>query len=303
MRSGADERAPLEELVLNTVASSQVQSPPEPSGHQSALPGRPSRVVRHLAILWQYRELVRNFVVRDLKARYKNSILGFMWSLANPLLMMLVFTLVFTALWQNRDIEAYPVFVLIGLLAWNWCGTSVMGGVYSITGSPHLIKKVSFPRELLPFSTVLSNGVNFLLALIPLLCIATLSGRPPSVHMLVLPLIIAIQLVFLTGLALFLGCLNVYFRDTEPIMDVLMLAWFFLTPVFYMVENLSQQHARLIYWLNPMASIISTYRLIFYYQAPPAPDFVLRMAAQALVVFVIGYAFFLRHAADFGEEV
>lgn len=245
---------------------------------------------------------MRNFVVRDLKARYKNSVLGFLWSLTNPLLMMVVFTVVFTTLLRN-DMPNYQVFILSGLLAWNWCTTSVMGGVFSITGNAHLIKKVYFPRELLPLSTVLSNGVNFLLALIPLVIIATISGRPPSVYYLYLPIVVAVELVFLTGLALFFGCLNVYFRDTEPIMDVMMLAWFFLTPVMYSVENLSQQYSRLIYILNPMASILSTYRLIFYYHAPPAPDFLLRMTVQALVVFVIGYVFFLRFAADFGEEV
>ena len=257
---------------------------------------------RHLEQLWRYRELVRNFVVRDLKARYKNSVLGFLWSLANPLLMMVVFTVVFTAL-LPRDVPHFPVFVLVGLLAWNWCAASVTGGVFSITGNGHLIKKVYFPRELLPLSTVLSNGVNFLLALIPLLVVATLAGLPPNELLLLLPFVVAIQLVFLTGLALFLGCLNVYFRDTEPIMDIVVLAWFFLSPVFYAVEDLSQQYARLMYWLNPMASFISTYRLIFYYHSPPAPDFLLRMALQALVVFLVGYLFFLRHAPDFGEEV
>ncbi len=256
----------------------------------------------HLAGLWRYRELVRNLVIRDLKARYKNSVLGFLWSLANPLMMMGVFTLVFTTVFPN-PIEAYPVFVLSGLLAWNWNVTSVMGGVFSITGNSHLIKKVAFPRELLPLSTVLSNGVNFLLALIPLLVVAAIYFRFPTPLMLILPFIVLIQAIFLTGVALFLACLNVYFRDTEPIMDVLTLAWFFLTPVFYNVENLSQQYSRWIYILNPMASFISTYRLIFYYQSPPALDFILRMSVQSLIVFAIGYAFFLRFAANFGEEV
>jgi ABC-type polysaccharide/polyol phosphate export permease len=261
-----------------------------------------SRPVAHFSGLWRYRELVRNFVVRDLKARYKNSVLGFFWSLANPLLMMMVFTVVGVALMQ-RDYHEFPAFVLSGLLAWNWCSGCVVGGVSSITGNAHLIKKVAFPRQLLPLSLVLSNGVNFLLALIPLLLIATLVGKGPSPLLLLLPLVILIQVVFLTGLALFLGCLNVYFRDTEHIVDVLVLAWFFLTPVFYSVEELSSQYARLIYIFNPMASIISTYRLIFYYHALPDPLFVLRMSSQAVVVFVIGYLFFLRREADFGEEV
>ena len=260
------------------------------------------RARTHLAGLVRYRELVRNFVIRDLKARYKGSFLGFLWSLANPLLMMAVYTIVFTAL-IPRDIPQFPVFILSALLAWNWCSASVTGGVYSITNNAHLIKKVAFPRELLPLSVVLSNGVNFVLALIPLFVLAWVYGKPPSLYLLLLPIVMVVQLLFLTGLALFLSALNVYFRDTESIIDVLMLAWFFLTPVFYSVDDLSQEYSRLIYILNPMASFISLYRLIFYYQSPTDLAFFVRMIAQALLVFAIGYAFFLWRAPDFGEEV
>lgn len=264
--------------------------------------GRIGRARAHLGTVVRYRELVRNFVIRDLKARYKSSFLGFLWSLANPLLMMLIFTVVFTTL-SPQQIPEYPAFVLSGLLAWNWCQSSVIGGVYSITGNAHLIKKVAFPRELLPLSSVLSNGVNFALALIPMMGIAWAYGKPPSTYLLLLPLVVAMQLVFLTGLALALGALNVYFRDTQSVIDVAVLAWFFLTPVWYEVANLSQQYSRLIYIVNPMASFISLYRLIFYYQAPTDPAFLLRVVVQSAVVFVVGYALFLWRAPDFGEVV
>jgi lipopolysaccharide transport system permease protein len=256
----------------------------------------------HLTGLLRYRELVRNFVIRDLKARYKSSFLGFLWSFANPLLMMAVYAIVFTRLLPT-EVPQFPVFILSGLLAWNWCSSAVIGGVHSITGNAHLIKKVAFPRELLPLSTVLSNGVNFVLALLPLLLLAWAYGKPPTAYLLLLPLVMAVQIVFLTGVALFLSALNVYFRDTQSIIDVLILAWMLLTPVFYGVEHLSPQYSRLIYILNPMASFISLYRLIFYYQAPTDLAFFLRMSAQAVIVFAIGYAFFLWRAPDFGEEV
>lgn len=263
-------------------------------------PLRPAAL--HLLELSRYRELLRNFVARDLRTRYRSSFLGFFWSLANPLLMMVVYTIVANALWE-RDYRDFPAFVLSGLLAWNWCASAVTGGVRSVTGAAHLIKKVAFPRQLLPISMVVSNGVNFLLALIPLLAIAALTGRWPSPLLLLLPVVLVIQLLLLTGIALFLGALNVYFRDTEHVVDVLLMAWFFLTPVFYSVEDLSPRYSRLIYIVNPMASIVSTYRLIFYYQAPPDLFFVLRMASQAAVVFVVGYLFFVRRAPDFAEEL
>jgi ABC-type polysaccharide/polyol phosphate export permease len=178
-----------------------------------------------------------------------------------------------------------------------------VGGTVSITGNAHLIKKVSFPRELLPLAVVLSNGVNFCLALVPFLILAAISGFWPHPLLAFLPLTMAIQILFVTGLALLLSALNVFFRDTEQIVEVLMFPWFIVSPIFYSVEELSQQYARWIYILNPMASIISTYRLIFYHHSPPDPYFVLRMGLQAVAVFVIGYVVFLRWAPDFGEEV
>ncbi|MBI2320993.1 MAG: ABC transporter permease [Chloroflexi bacterium] len=261
-----------------------------------------ARAVRHGRWVLRYRELVRNLVVRDLKARYKNSVLGFLWSLLNPLLMMAVFTVVFKVLMPN-DIPNYPLFVLLGILPWNWCTASVMGGITSIVGNGHLIKKVAFPRELLPISVVISNMVNFLLALIPLGAMMVAFGVMPTPLLALLPLIIVLQLVFLCGLALFLSCLQVYFRDTGVIFDVLLLAWFFLSPVFYRVEDLTEQWARLMYILNPMASFISLYRLVVLYGAPPDALFMLRLTAQAALILAVGYVFFVRYSHSFAEEV
>lgn len=261
-----------------------------------------TRAIHHVCWVVRYRELVRNLVIRDLKARYKNSVLGFLWSLLNPLLMMGVFTVVFKVLMPN-DIPDYPLFVLLGILPWNWCTSSVMGGITSIVGNAHLIKKVAFPRELLPISTVVSNMVNFLLALIPLGAVTLAFGVPLTPLLALLPVIIFLQLVFLAGLALLLSCLQVYFRDTGHIFDVLLLAWFFLSPVFYRVEDLTEQWARLMYILNPMASLISLYRLVVLYGAPPDGLFVLRLAAQVGLLFAVGYLFFLRHSHSFAEEV
>lgn len=261
-----------------------------------------SLALRQGAEVLRYRELVRNFVRRDLKARYKNSVLGFLWCLLNPLLMMLVFTVVFKILMPN-DIPNFPVFVLIGLLPWSWCVSSVMGGIYSIVGNPHLIKKVYFPRELLPLSVVLSNMVNFLLALGPLFLLLWAFRVPLASAWVLLPLIIFMQLLFLAGLALFLSCLNVFFRDTEVIMEVLILAWFFLTPIFYRVQDLTTQRARLMYIFNPMASFIQSYREILLDGSVPDSLFLARTFATALLVLAVGYAFFLRHAGRFGEEV
>lgn len=268
--------------------------------------------------LWSYRELIENLVVRDLKVRYKHSVLGFVWSLLNPLLLMLVFTLVFTLMLPNVTIPKFPVFVLCALLPWNFFHAAIMGALNSIVQSGHLIKKVYFPREILPISTVLSNFVNFLLALPVLFLLMAFFDVPLTAHLIYLPLIMLVQIAFTIGIALILATLNVFYRDTGVIMEVVMQAWFFLTPIFYPAELLPEWGQvwgldlpvrRLTYILNPMASIIASYRSVLYGftngspPAAPAFDFFSRTIVTALVCLVVGYAFFVRHSHRFGEEV
>lgn len=250
----------------------------------------------------RYREFVRNLVARDLKVRYRNSVLGFVWSLLNPLLMMTVYTVVFSVLLRN-DIPNFPLFVLVGLLPWNFAVTSVMGSVTSVVGNSHLIKKVYFPREVLPLSLVLSNLVNFLLALPVLFALMLVTGGSFTPYVALLPVIMLMQTIFLVGLGFMLSAVNVFFRDTEVIVEVLVLAWFFLSPVFYRMEQLSEQGSRILYWINPMASLISSYRLILYDNAPPDPLFMGRTLLTASVFLLVGYAIFHRLSPRFGEEV
>jgi ABC-type polysaccharide/polyol phosphate export permease len=228
----------------------------------------------------------------------------------NPLGMMLVFTVVFTVLIPNNPIERFPIFLMCGLLPWNWFSGSVVGSIYSVVSNASLIKKVFFPREVLPMSVVLANFVHFVLALIVLFGLMIFFQSPFTQWILLLPVLIVIQLLFTLGLAFFLSAVNVYYRDTAQIMDVLMLAWFFLTPIFYSTDLIPQTKEmfglvvpvqRLAYILNPMASLIASYRVILYNAAPPAPDFFLRTALTSVVVLLLGYAFFHRASRNFGE--
>jgi lipopolysaccharide transport system permease protein len=252
--------------------------------------------------LVKYRELVRNLVIRDIKLRYRNSVLGFIWCLGNPLLMMAVFTVVFTVL-MRTDIPNYPVFILCALLPWNYFNTAIMGAIDSIVGNAHLIKKVYFPREALPLSIVLANLVNFLLALIVLFAMLFAFRVQLTPWALYLPLIIFIQTIFTLGLALIFATLNVFYRDTKIIMEVGMLAWFFLTPVFYRIEDLVPKYARLMYWVNPMASFISWYRIVIYNGISMELGFIFRTLVTSVFVLVVGYFVFTRYSSVFGEEV
>ena len=271
----------------------------------------------HLSELWRYRELVRNMVIRDLKVRYRNSTLGVLWSLGNPLLMMLVFTLVFTVMAPGgRGIEKFPVFVLCGLMPWNMFSASIIGCIGSIVQNAPLVRKVYFPREILPISTVLANLVNFALAMIVLFVFILVFRVPLSIWMLFLPVVVLVQTIFTIGVGLILATANVFYRDTQVIMDVLVMAWFFMTPIFYPMEMLPQSYVfmgmeinvwRWMYILNPMASLVGTYRVILYGTgfggAPPAFDFFLRTTVTSLAILAVGMALFYRHSRVFGEEV
>jgi lipopolysaccharide transport system permease protein len=273
-------------------------------------------LLARLRELAAYRDLILNLVVRDLKVRYKNSVLGILWSLLNPLLMMLVFTFVFKVLAGNSDLPAYPAFILSGVLAWNLFSTSVMGATGSIVNNAHLIKKVYFPREVLPISTVLSNLTNYLLALPVYLFLATVLGRAPTFWILLLPAVILVQISFTLGVSFILSTINVFYRDTYLVMEVMIQAWFFLTPVFYPISQVGQggiQIGSLVLssydvqrWfriLNPMASIIASYRDLMYWGVQPGLDFLLRTAITAVLFLIAGYLFFLRFSPVFGEEI
>ncbi len=259
-------------------------------------------MIAQLSEVVRYRELVRNLVARDLKVRYRNSVLGFVWCLLNPLMMMAVFTVVFTVLMKN-NIPNFPVFILTGLLAWNFLSAAVLSSVTSIVGNAALVTKVYFPRELLPVAVVLSNAVNFVLALIVLFALIFAYQIQLSASLLLLPVILAVQIIFITGLALFLSALTVFFRDVEIITETLILAWFFLTPIFYRMEDVFPAYTRWMYMLNPMASIVSAYRDVLYSGGMPGLDFLARTAVTSAVILVAGWLFFRRLAGRFGEEL
>lgn len=267
----------------------------------------------HFLELIQYRELVYNLTLKELKARYKNSILGFVWSLLNPLGMMLVFTVVFGLLMPNAQIKNYPIFLLCGLLPWNFFTSGVMSSIHSVVSNGGLVKKVYFPREVLPIASVLSNLINFLLAFVLLFAALIIFQMQFSPWLWLLPVIMLIQASFILGLAFILSTLHVYYRDTLMIMDVVILAWFFFTPVFYSVEltvpaskvvwGITLPVQRLLYILNPMASIVRLYRDLLYWGYRTDLDFLLRAAATSLVVLFVGYWFFHKFSDRFGEEV
>lgn len=264
---------------------------------------RPRELIDRVGELFTYRELLRNLILRDLKTRYKGSALGFLWSFMNPVLMSIIFTVLFTVLLANNSIPNFGLFVLIGILAWNMHSGSIMGGIFGIPASAGLITKVYFPKEVIPIAMVLANSVNFLLAQVVVLAVALLFGVPVTWALLAFPIIFVIQVAFTIGFAMLLGAINVFFRDTAQIMDTLLLAWFFMTPIFYQTADLVPDYARILFILNPVATVITAYREILLNGLFPDPLFLGRAALQAAVVLAIGAFVYTRLSGRFAEEL
>ncbi len=294
-------------------------------GSASVVIDRTAGVMPKLRELWAYRELIRNLVLRDLRVRYKGSALGYLWTQLAPLLLMLVFWFVFSTFLPS-GIGMFSIFLIVALLPWNYCAEAVSGGTRSIIDSANLIKKVFFPREVLPLVSVFSSMVNYILSL-PMMFLVMIIVQllyPPLVAegrlnfswtIAYLPLLIIIQMLFLAGVSLFISALAVFFRDTVHLIGIFLQFWFFLTPIVYSLDivNISEPVARIIRWVNPMASLVEFYREILYGNtvfvgqiptpAPPAPDSLLRVLVTSLLVLAVGYWFFQRHSGQFGEEI
>ncbi len=255
--------------------------------------------------VWRYRSLLWMLVVRDLKTRYRSSVLGVAWSFLQPLGMMVVMTFAFSVI--NRapsTIEHYSVFILSGLLAWNFFSAAVTGATGSVVANASLVKKGYFPRSILPVSVVISSLINFLLALPVWVVVTVLSGHPIHATVLLLPFAIAIQVIFSVGVSLLLSTLNVFYRDTQFILELGMLALFFLTPIWYDIDNAPQREVGLwVRRLNPMASLVNIYQDLMYWGRPTELDFVLRTVVTAVMVLFVGYLVFRHFSPRFGEEV
>ena len=266
-------------------------------------------------------ELLTELVRKDLKVKYKNSALGFIWSLANPLLYLAVFTLVFTQLLDN-GIQAFPVLFMSGFLVWNFFNLATMSGTGSVVGNANLVRKVRFPRVVLPLSSVGFAGVHFVLQLGVLLALLAVFYRDAFGPQLVLlvPALVVVTM-FATAMALLASALNVRFRDVEHLLEVILLAWFWLTPIVYPVTFVRDQLAGSpwlfrLYMANPMAGVVTAMQRAIYVHPVAGGREILPSGgygfyltwlgvagAIALVLLALGLWTFRRLQADFAEEL
>lgn len=247
------------------------------------------------------RDLLRVLVERDIKLRYRRSYLGILWSLVNPLLQLMVLSFVFSFI-LPLDIERYPLFLFIGLLPWIWFQASLVSGTSSIVDNRDLIRRPGFTSSILPVVSVSSNMIHFLLSLPVVFLMVLLAGAHIGAPLIALPLILAVQFVFTLALANFLGGLQVTFRDTQHLVGVALLLWFYLSPIFYSIDAIPEQY-RAVYALNPMVPIIIAYRDILMENSWPALLPLLVVGALSTIGVLFGHRFLVRTNNRFVEEL
>lgn len=251
--------------------------------------------------LYKHRELIGILVAKQLKLRYRGSALGFLWTLLNPLLQMLVYTLVFSVYFRI-DMEKYPAFLFTGLLPWLWFSSSLQQGVTSILDGAGLVTRSQFPAEVLPVVTLTSNTLNFLLTL-PLLFIFLLAFRVRlGIPLLALPILIGLEYLLALGLVLIFSALNIYFRDLQHIIFHLLTILQFLTPVFYPV-TLIPEPFRAWALVNPLAVLMSAFQDVLFFNRPPPWPPLLGLLILACVVLSGATRMFTRYKRTFAEAL
>ena len=248
-----------------------------------------------------YRGLIQMLVVRDLKARYRGSALGLLWSLLNPLLYMGIYALVFSV-YMRMAMEHYAAFLLCGLLPWIWFSSSLMAGATAIIEGGSLLKKVFFPPQVLPTVSVISNFVNFLLSLPLLVGVLLLYGITPGWALLAIPGIMIMQFALTLGLTLIVSATSVRYRDIPPILTHLLTFWFFLTPIIYPITQ-APAHFRSLLLLNPMTPFCIAYQNALLYNTFPSWEISAAMISGGVVALLVGVFVFGLFRWSFAEEV
>jgi lipopolysaccharide transport system permease protein len=264
-------------------------------------------MLKNLQNLLRYRQLIQSLVARDLKARYRGSVLGFFWSFINPLMMLLIYTFVFAYVLPNRapDVQPYALFMFCGILPWTWFSSSLLESSNSLIAGGNLIKKVLFPAEVLPIVTVLANMVHFFLGLPIVIAFLIYYQRPLSfVEVLWFPVVVLVQLIFTTALALLVSALTVHFRDMKDLLSNLVTFWFFATPIIYPMSMAVQGGFKTWMDLNPFTHLAISYQEILFFPGGFGHwKWLLALGFGSVVLFFACYFVFDRLRDSFAEEV
>lgn len=252
--------------------------------------------------LYNYREMIFSLVKRDLRGRYKGSVLGFLWTFLNPLLQLVVYTLVFSFI-MRANIDKFYLFLFVALVPWLFFGTCLSGGASCIWAQQDMVKKIYFPREVLPLSYTISQFINMLLSFLVIFVVLIFSGVGINFKaILYLPIIMVVEFILALGITFIVSAVTVYFRDLEYVLGIIQMIWMYMTPIMYPIEMVPEE-MQSIFRLNPMTSVIVAYRDILYYKQVPDVSTLLQASILGVVVLVVGVLLFDKLKRNFAEEL
>ncbi|MFR1380207.1 MAG: ABC transporter permease [Clostridium neonatale] len=251
--------------------------------------------------LYNYREMLFNLVKKDLRTRYKGSVLGFLWTFVNPLLQLVVYTMVFSMIMRS-NIPKYYIYLFVALVPWIFFSTSLTAGSSSILANKDLIKKIYFPRIIIPMSVVNGAFMNMIFTFVVVFAALIFSGIGISKYVLLLPVILILEYLLALGLSFIVSGLNVYFRDLEHILGILTMAWMYGTPILYSIDMVPESLLP-IFNLNPMTPIIVAIRDILYYKRMPDLSHMGMILIWSIGFIILGYWSFQKLQRNFAEEL
>jgi len=252
-------------------------------------------MLKKLLELYQYQELVKILVSRNLKVRYRNSVLGYAWTWLDPLMMMFIFILIFDVLFKS-GIKHFPLYLLCGLIPWTFFQNTTGESVSSMTDNAGLIKRVYYPREIFPLTIMLTHGVTMSLSLMVLIPVVLAFGVPISAKILLFPIITIFFFLFTFGLSLIFATMNVFMRDIKHIVPLILKLWFYFTPIFYAAEKMMPERILDIYmFVNPLAVVLTLFRSMFMNYDVPKPIHIAFALVECLLLFLLGYVFFKKN--------
>ena len=246
--------------------------------------------------------MIASLIKRDLRGRYKGSALGFAWTFLNPLLQLVVYTIVFSVI-MRAGVEDYYLFLFVALIPWIFFNNSVSSGASCIINQKEMVKKIYFPREVLPIAHVTCQLVNMLLSFIVIFAVLFVSGKGINVEALVfLPIVVVAEYLLAISITMVVSAVTVFLRDLEHILLIITMAWQFLSPVMYSIEMVPEEY-RFIFNINPMTPIIVAYRDIFYYKQVPEINTLLHGFIFSVILLIIGSMIFGHLKKHFAEEM
>lgn len=251
--------------------------------------------------LYKYRELLKTNIKKEIRGKYKNSFLGVLWSFLNPLLQIAVYALVFPFILKNTQ-DNYVIFLCCGLIPWTFFSTTISRSAFTMVENGNIIKKVYFPREILPISVVTSETVNFLISTIIIIIFVIFGGIGLSKYIMLYPIVLLAQYLLLIAISLIVSSISIYIRDLQHLIGVALQLLFYAAPIVYTPESIPEQF-KWILKCNPMTYIISGYRNIFYNQTMIELKPLLILIGCSVVACVIGYIIFNKLQKGFAEQL